>query len=157
MSGRTPRPDPLPIAPLTGRLDAVVTVPGSKSATNRALTVAALAGGRSRLVGALLSDDTEAMIDSLGRAGWSVLVADDGTTVDVDGRPAPPEAGEVCDADAVGGGVAAAEQEVVAVLDLQMPAAADVAGLQAVVDVGAVAAEQQHGSGAQGNRQQRGE
>lgn len=82
-------PDPYPVAPLAGALDASVRVPGSKSATNRALLVAALAGGSARLRGALLSDDTEAMIGSLRRAGYVVDVREDGTTIDVEGRTAP--------------------------------------------------------------------
>ena len=49
--------------------DATVRVPGSKSLTNRALVCAALASGRSRLVGWLESDDTAAMIEGLGRLG----------------------------------------------------------------------------------------
>jgi 3-phosphoshikimate 1-carboxyvinyltransferase len=52
--------------------DATVRVPGSKSLTNRALVCAALASGRSRLVGWLESDDTAAMIDGLGRLGVTV-------------------------------------------------------------------------------------
>ena len=97
---RATRPDPLPVAPLAGTLDARVVVPGSKSATNRALTVAALAGGSSRLRGALLSDDTEAMIDSLRRAGWAIDAHDDGTTLDVGGRTDPAPDDEVCALDA---------------------------------------------------------
>ena len=38
-------PDPLPIEPVRGPLDADVRVPGSKSVTNRALVCAALAEG----------------------------------------------------------------------------------------------------------------
>jgi 3-phosphoshikimate 1-carboxyvinyltransferase len=52
--------------------DATVRVPGSKSLTNRAFVCAALADGPSRLVGGLLSDDTEAMIDGLARLGVRV-------------------------------------------------------------------------------------
>ncbi len=52
--------------------DATVRVPGSKSLTNRALVCAALASGRSRLVGWLESEDTEAMIEGLGRLGVTV-------------------------------------------------------------------------------------
>ncbi len=52
--------------------DATVRVPGSKSLTNRALVCAALASGRSRLVGWLESDDTAAMIEGLGRLGVTV-------------------------------------------------------------------------------------
>jgi 3-phosphoshikimate 1-carboxyvinyltransferase len=46
-----------------------LTVPGSRSVTNRALLCAALADGTSRLKGWLESDDTEAMIGGLGRLG----------------------------------------------------------------------------------------
>ncbi len=49
-----------------------VRVPGSKSITNRALIVAALAQGESLLTGALDSDDTRVMVDSLQRLGISV-------------------------------------------------------------------------------------
>ena len=52
--------------------DATVRIPGSKSLTNRALVCSALAAGTSRLVGWLESDDTEAMIDGLGRLGVTV-------------------------------------------------------------------------------------
>src|SRR5262249_38811613 len=58
----------------TGRpLKARVRVPGSKSLTNRALIVAALADGSSTLTGALDSDDTRVMVDSLGRLGIAVV------------------------------------------------------------------------------------
>ena len=90
MNGPVVRADPLPIEPIAGTLDAAVTVPGSKSATNRALVVAALAVGSSSLRGALLSDDSEAMLDSLRRAGWDIVVGDDGSTIEVLGRPHPP-------------------------------------------------------------------
>src|SRR6201993_1869879 len=49
-----------------------VRVPGSKSLTNRALIVAALADGPSTLTGALESDDTRVMVDSLRRLGIGV-------------------------------------------------------------------------------------
>ena len=49
-----------------------VRVPGSKSLTNRALIVAALADGPSTLTGALDSDDTRVMVDSLQRLGIEV-------------------------------------------------------------------------------------
>jgi 3-phosphoshikimate 1-carboxyvinyltransferase len=49
-----------------------VRVPGSKSLTNRALIVAALADGPSTLVGALDSDDTRVMVDSLQKLGIEV-------------------------------------------------------------------------------------
>jgi 3-phosphoshikimate 1-carboxyvinyltransferase len=58
-----------------GRVDAVVRVPGSKSLTNRALSIAALADGESALTGCLFSDDTRCMIDSLRLLG--VRIEDD--------------------------------------------------------------------------------
>jgi 3-phosphoshikimate 1-carboxyvinyltransferase len=64
--------DPLPIQPLERPVDAVAEIPGSKSYTNRALIVAAMAEGVSTLRGALRSEDTEHMADSLRRLGISV-------------------------------------------------------------------------------------
>ena len=53
-------------------IDATVVVPGSKSITNRALLVAALADGRSELRGALHSDDTRYMAAALAALGIAV-------------------------------------------------------------------------------------
>ena len=83
MSGgaRQPEAQPatLPVAPLTGPVDAVVPVPGSKSLTNRALLCAALAKGTSHLSGVLVADDTRAMIAALRKLGSDVdLVGEDG-------------------------------------------------------------------------------
>lgn len=75
--------DALLVEPLTRPPDATIVVPGSKSITNRALVCAALAGGTSVLEGALLADDTEAMIDCLRALGFSVEV--DGSTITVHG------------------------------------------------------------------------
>lgn len=55
-----------------GPIRATVHPPGSKSITNRALACAALAQGSSTLVGALDSDDTHVMIDSLRRVGIAI-------------------------------------------------------------------------------------
>ena len=52
--------------------DHTVSVPGSRSVTNRALVCAALADGTSRLRGWLESEDTRAMIDGLGRLGVEI-------------------------------------------------------------------------------------
>lgn len=59
--------------------------PGSKSITNRALVCAALATGDSVLRGALDSEDTRVMIDSLGRMGILVAVDDARETLRVNG------------------------------------------------------------------------
>lgn len=69
--------DALEIRPLTRPVDATVTIPGSKSYTNRALGMAALAEGRSILRGALFSDDTRHMSDALRRLSIEVS-ADEG-------------------------------------------------------------------------------
>lgn len=67
-------PDQLEIRPFTGQLSATVTVPGSKSITNRALVLAALASYWSEctLTGALRSEDTEVMVDCLQRLGFKI-------------------------------------------------------------------------------------
>ena len=64
-------PDPLEIRPRSG-LSARVNVPGSKSLSNRALPIAALARGTSTLTGGLASDDTNVMIGSLEALGCRV-------------------------------------------------------------------------------------
>lgn len=64
--------DVLEIRPLPGPIDATVRLPGSKSLTNRALVIAALADGESVLRGALESDDTRWMVEALGALGFSV-------------------------------------------------------------------------------------
>ncbi|MCU1587350.1 MAG: aroA [Frankiales bacterium] len=66
-------------------LAAVVALPGSKSLTNRALVLAALAGGRSVVRRPLRSRDTELMAQALRTLG--VPVTDDGEDWVVDGVP----------------------------------------------------------------------
>ena len=67
-------PDLIEIVPLTAPVHAEITVPGSKSITNRALVLAALADGEVTLDGALWSEDTQVMFDCLGRLGFEVRV-----------------------------------------------------------------------------------
>ena len=52
----------------------MVTVPGSKSITNRALLLAALAEGRSILDGVLFSDDSNVFLQALRDLGFTVEV-----------------------------------------------------------------------------------
>lgn len=66
-----------PGRPLSGR----VSPPGSKSITNRALLLAGLARGTSRLTGALKSDDTRYMADALRAMGVTVEEPDATTFV----------------------------------------------------------------------------
>lgn len=76
-------PARLEMVPFDGPIDATVRPPGSKSLTNRALLVAALARGRSTLRGVLFADDTEAMLECIEALGASVTI--DGTTVTIEG------------------------------------------------------------------------
>ena len=55
--------------PVTGPVSGTIRPPGSKSITNRALIIAALAEGESVLTGVLDSQDTRVMITSLRRLG----------------------------------------------------------------------------------------
>ena len=71
----------LPGGPITGE----IRPPGSKSLTNRALICAALAAGPSELTGALRSEDTAVMIESLGTIGVDVGVSDAGRKLSVAG------------------------------------------------------------------------
>lgn len=89
----------LEVRPLTGRLDATVRPPGSKSVTNRALVCAALAEGTTRLEGALLADDTEAMIACLRDLGVRIDVDGGERTLVVRGVAGrPPVSGALLDA-----------------------------------------------------------
>ncbi|WP_422931025.1 3-phosphoshikimate 1-carboxyvinyltransferase [Singulisphaera sp. PoT] len=62
-----------------------VRVPGSKSITNRALIIAALAQGDTLLTGALDSEDTRVMVDSLQRLGMDVVHDTAAATIKVKG------------------------------------------------------------------------
>ncbi|MEI6230322.1 MAG: 3-phosphoshikimate 1-carboxyvinyltransferase [Actinomycetes bacterium] len=66
--GEQPWPAPTATAPI----DAVVHVPGSKSLTNRALVLAALADGPSTITGALKARDTTLMAQALTTLGASL-------------------------------------------------------------------------------------
>jgi 3-phosphoshikimate 1-carboxyvinyltransferase len=85
--------DHITLQPVTAPVDANVTVPGSKSYTNRALVCAALARGTSTLVGALASDDTAAMVDCLTALGIEITRTNENWTVaGCDGRLPNPTA-----------------------------------------------------------------
>lgn len=64
--------DPLEIEVASGPVRGSVRPPGSKSITNRALVCAALADGRSTLIGALDGEDTRVMIEGLRALGVEV-------------------------------------------------------------------------------------
>jgi 3-phosphoshikimate 1-carboxyvinyltransferase len=73
------------IEPLAEPPDAIVTVPGSKSITNRAVLLAGLAQGRSELRGALFSDDTRYMVGALRALGARVAADEAAARLCVDG------------------------------------------------------------------------
>ncbi len=66
-------------------LDERIRPPGSKSLTNRALLLAAMARGRCRLRGLLVAEDSRRMRSCLERLGVWVVEVDD-TTFDIEGR-----------------------------------------------------------------------
>src|SRR4030042_1637399 len=67
------RPDVIEIRSLS-QLTAQVTIPGSKSNTQRAMIMAALAEGESHLPGPLLSEDTQYLADALRLLGADIEV-----------------------------------------------------------------------------------
>lgn len=73
------------IHPHDGPLIGKVILPGSKSVTNRALLVAALAKGQSHLSGILRSDDTKYMMAALEQMGVAITQLDE-TSIDITGN-----------------------------------------------------------------------
>ncbi len=91
LSGRSMLPPLIEIIPPARPVSATVVLPGSKSLTNRALILAALAEGTVTLHGALWSEDTRAMAHCLRTLGFAVAVRDDDAepanrTIVVEGR-----------------------------------------------------------------------
>src|SRR5580700_9676977 len=70
-------PDLIEIVPLGKPVCAEITVPGSKSITNRALILAALADGEVTLTGALWSEDTQIMAECLQKLGFEIRIEND--------------------------------------------------------------------------------
>lgn len=97
----TPDPGPPPdvelhaVEPLSRPPVATIRPPGSKSLTNRALVVAALADGRSELRGALAADDTAAMAECVAGLGAQVTWPTGSDVVQVDGVAGVPRPGPV--------------------------------------------------------------
>ncbi|KLU05692.1 5-Enolpyruvylshikimate-3-phosphate synthase [Rhodopirellula islandica] len=74
-----------------GPVHGSIRPPGSKSLTNRALLMAAFGNGTSQLSGALVSEDTHVMTDSLRKIGVEIESLDAGRTLVVNGITASPE------------------------------------------------------------------
>lgn len=80
-------PDRLPLGTVDGPFERTLHPPGSKSLTNRALILAALARGRSTLRGPLVAEDTVRLRDALATLGATATVHPDRWEIDgVDGR-----------------------------------------------------------------------
>lgn len=71
--------------PLPGGGTCEVTVPGSKSITNRALLIGALAEGMTTLKGVLFSDDSRVFMQALRDIGFSVDVREQEHVVTIEG------------------------------------------------------------------------
>ena len=74
------------IQPIHNPPNVTIAVPGSKSITNRALLVAALANGNSTLTGALFSDDTHYMCNALRKLGIQISENQEQSTFSVTGN-----------------------------------------------------------------------
>src|SRR3954452_8148438 len=74
------------LQPITKPFTATITPPGSKSLTNRALVLAALADGVCDLSNVLFADDTHVMLEGLTKLGFHLVIDHDARTVRVHGR-----------------------------------------------------------------------
>ncbi len=79
-------PETLTLTPLEHAPNAVVAIPGSKSITNRALILAALADGTTTLINALFSDDTRVMTEALKSLGFGIEADAERETITVVGQ-----------------------------------------------------------------------
>jgi 3-phosphoshikimate 1-carboxyvinyltransferase len=79
-------PEELEITPLDRPPDATIRVPGSKSVTNRALLLAALADGPSTIKNPLFSDDSYWLMHALVRLGIDLTADREGGEVRVNGQ-----------------------------------------------------------------------
>lgn len=82
----SPFPDPFPVPLAPGPLAGLAPVPGSKSITNRALALGALADGPTVLTNALFADDTARMMDCLRALGFVVTEVPEQEHITVEGR-----------------------------------------------------------------------
>ena len=67
------------------KFEGTINLPGSKSVSNRALLLAAMAQGKTRLVNLLDSDDIRHMLTALKALGVNYQLSDDHTICDVEG------------------------------------------------------------------------
>jgi len=72
--------------PFRHEIKAVISPPGSKSLTNRAMVLAAMANRACSLTNVLFADDTRVMLDGLTRLGFELQIDESNRTVVVQGR-----------------------------------------------------------------------
>lgn len=77
--------DSLTLQPFSRPFDVTLAPPGSKSLTNRALVLAAMAKGRCELTNVLFADDSRVMLDSLQRLGFKLEIDEPARRVVVEG------------------------------------------------------------------------
>ena len=77
--------DKYTVRPLRNEDRFTVTVPGSKSITNRALLLAAMCKGKCILKGVLFSDDSRAFLSCLNTLGYRLDINEDEKTVIIEG------------------------------------------------------------------------
>jgi len=76
------------------KVNGEVNLPGSKSVSNRALLLAALASGTTRLTNLLDSDDIRHMLNALSKLGVSYRLSNDKTVCEVEGLGQPFQAAD---------------------------------------------------------------
>lgn len=76
------------------RVDGTINLPGSKSVSNRALLLAALARGTTVLTNLLDSDDVRHMLNALSALGVHYTLSSDRTRCEVTGNGGPLQAAE---------------------------------------------------------------
>ncbi|MCU7368701.1 3-phosphoshikimate 1-carboxyvinyltransferase [Pantoea stewartii] len=85
--------DSLTLQPIA-RVNGTVNLPGSKSVSNRALLLAALAKGKTRLTNLLDSDDVKHMLNALDALGVEFTLSSDRTVCEVTGKGGPLHASQ---------------------------------------------------------------
>lgn len=80
--------DSLTLQPIA-KIDGTVNLPGSKSVSNRALLLAALAQGTTTLTNLLDSDDVRHMLNALEKLGVAFRLSADRTRCEVEGQAGP--------------------------------------------------------------------
>src|SRR5690606_1698373 len=75
--------------PTKGVFDSTVDLPGSKSLTNRALVLAALANGPCVLENVLFADDTRHMLENLQKLGLSIDIDEANRRVSIAPKASP--------------------------------------------------------------------